>query len=288
MAPTWPARVASARDGGGGRGDRLTRLAAHRGGARLWPENSLRAFRESLALGVELLELDVHLSADGRAVVIHDPILDRTTEARGPVAARTAAELGRVRLRGPDGAVSEERLPTLEEVLRLAAPSTAGVLLEVKGPTPGVSVTYDRSGGEVRILAGPEYPGLVEHALAVVRQASMLDRVNVMGFSPDVVGRARAVAPGVATTFLVAAGHARYVDAGPGDPVAWASRLGATDVGVQHTLADAALMTAARAAGVRVGVWTVNDEPEMRRVIALGVDVLTTDRPDLARRVLGR
>ena len=47
-------------------------------------------------------------------------------------------------------------------------------------------------------------------------------------------------------------------------------------------------MNAARAAAVRVGVWTVNDEEAMRRAIALGVDVLTTDRPDLACRVLGR
>ena len=70
-----------------------TRLAAHRGGARLWPENSLRAFREALALGVDLLELDVHLSADGEVVVIHDPTLDRTTTGTGPVVDRTAAEL---------------------------------------------------------------------------------------------------------------------------------------------------------------------------------------------------
>jgi glycerophosphoryl diester phosphodiesterase len=266
----------------------VTRLAAHRGGAGLWPENSLRAFRESLALGVDLLELDVHLSADGRVMVIHDPTLDRTTEARGPVRERTAAELGRVRLRGPDGTVTDERVPTLEDVLSLVAPSGAGLLLEAKGPTPGVNVAYERAGGDVRIAPGPAYPGLVDRTLALVRQASMLGRVNVMGFSPDVVARARALEPGVPTTFLVAAAHVARVDARPEDTVAWAMRLGATDAGLQHTLATPAVMTAARAAGVRVGVWTVNDEPAMRRVIDLGVDVLTSDRPDLARRALGR
>jgi glycerophosphoryl diester phosphodiesterase len=116
----------------------------------------------------------------------------------------------------------------------------------------------------------------------------MMGRVNVMGFSPDVVARARALEPGVPTTFLVAAAHVARVDARPEDTVAWAMRLGATDAGLQHTLATPAVMTAARAAGVRVGVWTVNDEPAMRRVIDLGVDVLTSDRPDLARRALGR
>lgn len=266
----------------------MTRLAAHRGGALLWPENSLRAFRESLALGVDLLELDVHLAADGRVIVIHDPTLDRTTDGRGPVGDRTAAELARLRLRGPDGGITDERVPTLEDVLNLVAPSTAGLLIEVKGPMPGVNVTYERHAAEVRITPGPAYPGLIDRTLELVRQAAMLGRVNVMGFSPDVVTRTRALEPGVPTTFLTSAGHVRSVDASPEATVAWTVRLGATDAGLQHTLATPAVMAAARAAGVRVGVWTVNDEPDMRRVIALGVDVLTSDRPDLARRVLGR
>src|SRR5512134_2212691 len=72
----------------------LTDVAAiaHRGGARLRPENTLAAFDHALSLGVDALECDVHLSRDGEPVVIHDPTLDRTTEASGPVAARTAAE----------------------------------------------------------------------------------------------------------------------------------------------------------------------------------------------------
>src|SRR5439155_1495616 len=135
----------------------MTRLAAHRGGARLWPENSLRAFRESLALGADLVELDVHLTADGA-----------------------------------------------------------------------------------------------------------------------VIGRARTLAPRLSTTLLVSAMHVRLARARPADTVAWALRYGATDVGLKYTLVDERVMAAARAARVKVGVWTVNDEPEMRRVIASGVDVLTS------------
>ena len=265
-----------------------TRLAAHRGGAALWPENGLGAFRNSIALGVDLLELDVHLSADERVVVIHDPTLERTTDGHGPVAARTAAELARVRLRDPEGAVTQEHVPTLEEVLEVVVPTRVGLLLEVKGPTPHVNVLYERHGEDVRITPGPDYPGLVDRTLALVRRAGLLERVNVMGFNPDVVTRTRALEPGVATTFLVGGGHVRLVQARPEAAVEWARRFGASDVGVQHTLADRPLMAAARAAGVRVGVWTVNDEPAMRRVIELGVDVLTTDRPDVGRRALGR
>lgn len=266
----------------------MIRLAAHRGGARLWPENSLRAFRESLALGVDLVELDIHLSADGQVVVIHDATLDRTTDGRGPVGERTAAELARVRLRDADGALTDEGVPALHEVLALLAPSRAGLLLEVKGPVAGVNVAYEKTDGDVRILPGPAYPGLIGKALDLLRQASMLGRANVMGFNPDVVTQTRALEPRVPTTFLVAAAHARHVDAPPQAPVAWAARLGATDLGIQHTLATPELMAAARAAALRVGVWTVNDEEAIRRAIGVGVDVLTTDRPDLARRVLGR
>ena len=59
-----------------------TLIAAHRGGAALWPENSLLAFREALALGVDALEFDLHMTADGEVVVLHDPTLDRTSTAR--------------------------------------------------------------------------------------------------------------------------------------------------------------------------------------------------------------
>src|SRR5260370_780389 len=151
----------------------MTRLAAHRGGARLWPENSLRGFRESLALGADLVELDVHLAADGALAVIHDATLRRTTDPLRP-----------------------------------------------RRPPP----------------APPLPPA-----------------------------RAR-----------------------PADTVAWARQYGATDVGLKYTLVDETVIEAARAAGVAVGVWTVNEEPDMRRLIALGVDVLTSDRPDLALRALGR
>src|SRR5215831_15630810 len=79
-----------------------TRYVAHRGGAAQWPENSLTAFRNAIALGARVLELDVHLAGDGTVAVIHDPTLDRTTSGHGPVGRATAADLARVRLRGRD------------------------------------------------------------------------------------------------------------------------------------------------------------------------------------------
>ncbi len=117
-----------------------TEIASHRGGAFLWPENSLLAFRNALALPAEQLELDVHLSADGEAVVMHDHTLDRTTDAGGPVRARSVAELRRVRLRGTGG----EGVPSLAEASALVR--GAGKVCGWRsrrtaraGPTPGSS-----------------------------------------------------------------------------------------------------------------------------------------------------
>ena len=83
-------------------------VAAHRGGAALWPENSLLAFRNALSLGVDFLETDVHLTADGEPVILHDPTLDRTTTGTGALGDRRLAELARVRLRAADGTMTLE------------------------------------------------------------------------------------------------------------------------------------------------------------------------------------
>ena len=105
----------------------MSSICAHRGGALLWPENSLTAFRHALALPIEEVECDVHLSADGVAMVHHDATLDRTTEGKGPVAHRTAAELAATRLRGLN-----EGLPRLADLLELVAASGKLLRLEIK------------------------------------------------------------------------------------------------------------------------------------------------------------
>src|SRR5215475_2485207 len=106
------------------------RVAAHRGGALLWPENSLRAFRGALGLGADFLETDVHLSADGEVMVIHDPTLERTTTGRGAVRENRLGDLGRVRLKAADGAVTDEPVPTLGALLDLLKPGRSSLLLE--------------------------------------------------------------------------------------------------------------------------------------------------------------
>lgn len=261
-----------------------TRFAAHRGGAALWPENSLLAFRRAIALGAPLVELDVHPSVEGMPVVIHDRTLERTTDAHGPVADRPLDELRRTRLKGPDGALTDERLPTFEEVLALVAPSPTDLLLEVKGPA--VAVVYERSGSDVHAIPGPRYEGLEERLLERLGTHAMAARTSVIAFNPGVLTRVHALAPGMRTTLLVARRHVELAAAEPEDAIAWAVAAGAGEIGLEHTLVDTTVVRAARSAGLGIGVWTVNDEDGIRRYVALDVDVLTTDRPDVAARVL--
>ncbi len=246
-------------------------IAAHRGGAGLWPEASLGAFKNAIALGVDLLEFDLHLTADGQVVVIHDPTLDRTTTARGAVRDLTLAELGAARIRARDGSVTDERVPTLAQVLEVAAPAAVGIVPEIK------------AGLERR-----RYEGIEEKVLALLRSRGMLPRVTVQSFDPATIARVRALDPAVRTMLLVGRGRVEQERAQPGDAVGWARAAGATDLGMDHRLIDAGVVATARKAGIRLSAWTVNEDADLRRMLELGVDVIMTDYPDRAKRILAR
>lgn len=244
-------------------------IAAHRGGAALWPENSLLAFRDALALGVDFLETDVHLTADGEVVILHDPTLDRTTTGTGPVAERRLADLAAVRLRAADGALTGELLPTLGQLLDLLAPSRARLLLEIKVGT-----------------TRRPYPGMEEKILTLIRTRGLAARVLIMAFQPDTLRRVRALDTAIPTVLLI--NRARVEREGAAALVQEARDVRASHLAIDHRAIDTAAVAAARAAGLTLGAWTVNTESDLRRMIDQGIDILITDRPDLARRLTGR
>ena len=248
-----------------------TRVAAHRGGAALWPENSLLAFSSSLALGVDALELDLHLTADGEVVVLHDPTLERTSTGRGAVRDARLADLASVRLKTAEGAATVERVPTLAQVLDLVAQSSSELLPEIK-----VDAHRQR------------YDGIEEKVLALVRARGLLARTTIQAFQGDTIRRLRELEPTARTMFLVGRGDVGRVRARPAEAVRRARELGATDLGMNHRLIDADVVAAARAAGIRLSAWTVNDESDIRRMVDLGVDLVMSDRPDLAKRLARR
>ena len=257
----------------------MPHYVAHRGGAARWAENSLTAFRGALAGGATLLELDVHLTADGEVAVIHDPTLERTSSGHGPLAACTAADLRRARLRDAGGALTADCVPTLRDVLEVVAPSGAGLLVEIK--TPGAAVVYARRGERVEPVPGPRYAGLERKVLDMLAQAGCTGRAIVMAFNPAVVSEVRALAPEQPTALLVDDHHVQEAGVPPMMALAWARAAGVKYVGLHHSLCDAALVTAAHEAGILVGVFTVNDAETMRRLERAGVDLIITDHPEL-------
>jgi glycerophosphoryl diester phosphodiesterase len=246
-------------------------VAAHRGGAQLWAENGLTAFRNALALGADYLELETHVTVDGEVVVIHDPTLDRTTTGQGAVAAARLADLGRARLKARDGSVTEDTVPTLAQVLDTLKPSTAQLLLEIKTDT-----------------AKKPYPDIERKSLALVDARGLRERVIVMAFEAPTLKRVRALDPAIRVALLVSKTRVSREDARAGDLVTWARDVGATHLGVEHPAVDAALLAAAREAGLKVAAWTANEAADIKRLVELGVDVVISDRPDLALRLAGR
>jgi glycerophosphoryl diester phosphodiesterase len=246
-------------------------VAAHRGGALLWPENSLTAFRGALALGADFVETDVHLTADGEVIVLHDPTLERTSTGKGRVRDVRLADLASVRLRAGDGAVTADGIPTLAQLLELLASSRTQLLLEIK-------VGADRQ----------RYPGIEEKVLAPVRARGLGARTVLMAFEPETVRRVRALDPSMRTALLVGKGRVEREGVPAREAVRWAVEVGASHLGLDHRVLDAGVVEAARQAGIAVAAWTVNEEADMRRVVSAGVSVVISDRPDLALRVVGR
>jgi glycerophosphoryl diester phosphodiesterase len=245
-------------------------LAAHRGGGALWPENSLLAFRSAVALGADYLELDVHLTADGAVAVIHDPTLDRTTTGTGPVSDRTLADLRTLRLRDRSGAVTGETIPTLDEVAAVAAGGKRRLLVEIKVDAGGM-----------------RYPGIEEAVLAALDRHDMAASAVVMAFEPETWRRVRALRPEVVAGALYSTRGARAAG-GVGPALDAARAAGVGFVGLEHGLVTTDVVGRARAAGLLLGAWTVNDPEVMRRLTDEGVGVLITDRPDLAKELLTR
>lgn len=270
LALGWTLGVFVAVAGSAGAKDKpVTLLAAHRGGALLWPENSLLAFRNAVALGADFIELDIHLSKDGELVVVHDATLDRTTSGAGPVKDRTLAELTALRLKDRTGALTAESVPTLDEVVAVAAKGKARMLLEIK-----LDATRAR------------YPGIEEKVLALLDRHGMAGSTVVMSFDAPTWRRVRELRPDVATCALYSARMLGRTSLA--EELQALRSAGVRFIGVEHTAVDAAAVAQARAAGIGIGAWTVNDAAGMKRQIDAGAAILITDQPDVAKTLLGR
>jgi len=251
---------------------RLTSLStvvaiAHRGGSRLRPENTMPAFEHAVALGVDALECDVHLSRDGEVVVIHDPTLDRTTNAHGEVAGWRAYDLAALDAAhqfDPDQHFPFRGrgigVPRLDDILRRFPEMP--VVVEIKG---------DRAE-----LAG--------RVLDIIRDHRADERVIVGGFSLAVLSEVRRLNPVLLTSAssaeVQAALRRSYFFL---TPKRTGYRLFQAPVRLRgKSILTRQFVRAARRAGIPVQAWIVDEIDEMRRLVDWGVTGLISDRPDRA------
>jgi glycerophosphoryl diester phosphodiesterase len=226
---------------------------AHRGGAALAPENTVAAFENAVALGVDGLELDVRLSRDGVVVVHHDETLERTTRLRGRVVDRTAE------------ALAASGVPDLADVLRRF--SRTRIIIEMKVNTQACA----------------------RAVLDVVRASGAGPRVCLGSFGLRALRGVRRLDPTVATSagrlevrWAVYRSWCRL----PFDRVRYSGYQVPECAGATRIVSPRFIGYAHRA-GLGVQVWTVNREDDARRLIAWGVDALITDRPDLIVPLVG-
>jgi glycerophosphoryl diester phosphodiesterase len=238
-------------------------IFAHRGARRAAPENTLPAFSAALDMGAAGIELDVHLSADGQLVVIHDFSVDKTTDGHGLVTQMSTAELRRLDAGSHfSPAFAGTRIPTLEEVLDLVG-SRCRINIEIKSMD-----IYARDASEA--------------VAAIIRQRSLYEQVIVSSFNPISLIKLRHLDPAIALGVLYDGempAFFRRVWAGP--PILPEAQH------PHHRLIDAAYMAWAQGIGVQVNTWTVNEPEEARRLAALGVTTLITDAPDVLLAELG-
>jgi glycerophosphoryl diester phosphodiesterase len=232
----------------------MTALYAHRLGRAYGPDNSLEALAGSLRAGVEGVETDVCLTADGELALLHDPWLPIGTTADG-WADRTpwADTIEHANLRDRHGETTSERILRLEDVLDLTPPEML-VQLDVK-----VHGDHELASETVRTIA--------QHLL----DRPDADRVEVLSFHSAACGTAARL--GLRSRMIVWADH------DPAGIVQWARDNGIGGVCVEHFLLDDRYVEQLRSGGLSVTTGTVNDPELARRVATLGVDAITTDDP---------
>lgn len=289
-------------------------LQGHRGARGLAPENTLPAFAAALAVGVHTLELDTLVTKDGVVVIHHDrdlnPATTRTGDgkwlaARGPlIRALDYAELARfdVGRLNPDAAYAKN-YPQQQPADGTRVPRLADLfaLVRASGNTQ-VRFNIETKLAPTAPDATPEPEAFARTLIDLVRAEGMLGRVTLQSFDWRTLQASQRIAPEIPTVYLSA--QQRWLDnVAVGNPAGspWVAGFQHAQHGSVPRMVkaaggavwspyfgdlDAAKLAEARALGLKVVVWTVNDPAQIRRMLELGVDGIISDRPDLVRAAM--
>ncbi len=289
-------------------------LQGHRGARGLWPENTLPAFAAALSLGVTTLELDAAIAKDGVVAISHDPTLNpditrdatgKWLEKRGPaIASLTFAELqqydvGRIR----PGTEYARRHPRQQPVDGARIPRLADLFALVRrSANEQVRFNIETKISPLQPGETPDPETFATTLVSTVRQERMTDRVAIQSFDWRALQVVQRIAPEIRTVYLSA--QQEFLDTVAADKPAgspWTAGFQYRQHGSVPRMVKAAggkawsphfgdlnpqALAEARALGLAVIVWTVNDPAHVRTMLDWGVDGIISDRPDLVLRIM--
>jgi glycerophosphoryl diester phosphodiesterase len=244
-------------------GDEFTAIA-HRGASAYYPENTLPSFEGAIAMGADMVELDVQLTSDKEVVVFHDEKISRCTDGRGKIADHTLSELKKLdagNWYGKD--FKDTRIPTLAEVLGVCKNKIA-VNIEIK--TEAVSKMF--------------FGGIEEKCLKIVKQSGMREHIVFSSFDPRAIMHLKQIDNNVTAAVLFEKKH--YGSKLPSDII---ESLGADAFNCSGTEFNKKWLADVKLNNIPVNIYTVNDAKNMRRFLKIGVSGIFTNNPDILKRV---
>ncbi|MBQ3552957.1 MAG: glycerophosphodiester phosphodiesterase [Clostridia bacterium] len=238
----------------------MAKIWAHRGASAYAPENTIEAFKLAAEMGADGVELDVHMSKDGKLVVIHDEKIDRTSNGTGYVKDMTVKELKSYDFSAGKTGFKNIRIPTLREALNFLKPLNIDVNIEIKAD---------------KVI----YEGICEDVIKTVDLVGVGDKVIYSSFNHYILMKMREINPAVRIGLLYAG--ALF------EPWVYAKQLKANaihpnfaiPINIKNTVA------ASHANGIAVHAWTADDPEIVAKLAAIEVDAIVTNRPDVAVRV---
>ena len=237
-------------------------VIAHRGASMYAPENTIAAFDLAVKMGADAIELDTMLTVDGTAIVIHDQSLERTTNGNGNVSSKTVDEIKLLDAGSIfDTKFSGEKIPTLEEVF-----SDVGMKIMINV--------------ELKNYASP-FDSLPETVVDLTRKKGLSERVLLSSFNPIALIKAHRAGPEIRRAAIIGGGH-KFVR------ILIQALTNYSALHPEVSLVNQEIVIKHHVAGHQVNVWTVNEETEMIKLLAMGVDGLITDAPDIAKKAIER
>jgi glycerophosphoryl diester phosphodiesterase len=232
-----------------------------RGAAGLEPENTLRSFRRALELGVDMVELDVHVLTSGELVVIHDEDVDRTTNGHGKVWDISFDDIRKL------DAGKGEKVPTLQEVLDLIDRKVP-LNIELKGPDTALPVS--------RVIKDYTDRGWLKTGFIV------------SSFRHNELRKFKKFRPDIKIAVLLDGRQWKDLSANPAEAVRLAESMNASAINPGLKFVDKELVETAHRAGLAVNAYTLIENSDVQKMADIGVDGIFANFPDRAKEVLKR